>query len=258
MSFKIIDFHCHPFLCDDERIGGYVNLVNLSTEEFFNHMSFCGVSICSGSVIGKKTNRFEDLHNFNLHALKLREKYPDRYIPGFHIHPDFVEESIKEVDFAIENGVKLIGELVPYHHGWQDYSSTGFMKILDYINSKKLIVSMHIGEVAEIEQLEKAIALYKDTTFVLAHPGYGERIEKHIEILQKYPNAYLDLSGSGIDLFGTVKKLTESTDYKKILFGSDFPVTTPGAWISAVMGENITDDAKRHILGINAERIFTV
>lgn len=258
MSFKIIDFHCHPFLCDNERIGAYVDTVNMTTEDFFAHMEECGVSICCGSVIGKKTNRFEDLHNFNLHALKLREKYPDSYIPGFHIHPDFVAESIKEIDFAIENGVKLIGELVPYHHGWNDYSSNGFMEIMSYINGKHLVVNMHISSVEDLEQMEKPIATFKDINFVMAHPGYGDRLEKHIEILNKYENAYLDLSGSGIELFGATKKIVESTDYKRLLFGTDFPVTSVGAWKYAVMNERISDNAKEHIMGKNAKRILSL
>lgn len=258
MPFEIIDFHCHPFICEKERIGAYVNTVNMRTEDFFDHMAENGVSVCCGSVIGRKTNHFEDIHNFNLHAIELRDKYHGRYVPGFHIHPEFLEESIKEVDFAIENKVKLIGELVPYHHCWDDYSSDGFMEIMSYVNGKNLVVNMHISSVEDLEQMEKPISVYKDINFVLAHPGYGDRLEKHIELLNKYENTYLDLSGSGIELYGATKKLVESTDYKRLLFGTDFPVTPVGAWKYAVMNERISDNAKECIFSKNARTLLGI
>ncbi len=258
MTFDVIDFHCHPFVCNYERIGGYVDTVNMTTEDFFKHMEENGVSFCVGSVIGRKTNSFEDIHNFNLHALKLRQKYHGKYIPGFHIHPFYIEKSIKEIDFAIENNVKLIGELVPYHHGWEDYSSPEFMEVMSYINGKNLIVNMHISSKEDLEQMEKPIAAYKDIKFVLAHPGYGDRLNKHIEILNKYENTYLDLSGSGIELYGAVKRIVESTDFKRLLFGTDFPVTAVGTWKSAVLNEKISEDAKEHILSKNARRLLNL
>lgn len=258
MSFKIIDFHCHPFICDYERIGAYVDTVNMSTQDFFDHMAENCVSVCLGSVIGRKTNHFEDIHKFNLHALELRDRYPGRYIPGFHIHPDYVEESIKEIDFAIKNEVKMIGELVPYHHGWEDYSSTGFMEIMDYVNGKNLLVNIHISSVSDLEQMEKPIAAYKDIKFVLAHPGYGDRLSKHIELLNKYENAYLDLSGSGIELYGALKKIVGSTDYKRLLFGTDFPVTSVKTCASAVLSEKLSNNIKEHILAKNAKEILGI
>ncbi len=258
MSFEVIDFHCHPFLCDSERIGAYVDTVNMTTEDFFEHMRESGVSVCLGSVISRKTNRFDDIHNFNLHALELRNKYVGRYIPGFHIHPGFVEESIKEIDFALENNVQMIGELVPYHHGWEDYSSAQFMEIMDYVNGKSLIVNMHISSVTDLEQMEKPIAAFKDINFVLAHPGYGDRLQKHIELLNKYENTYLDLSGSGIELYGALKKIVEATDYRRLLFGTDFPVTAVKTFISTVLSEKLSDNVKEHILAKNAKELLGI
>ncbi len=230
----------------------------MDTADFFNHMEENGVIVCCGSVIARKTNHFQDIHNCNLHALKIRDDYPDRYIPGFHIHPDYVEESIKEIDFAIENGIKLIGELVPYHYGWEDYSSPGFMEIMEYVNGKNLLVNMHISSANDLKQMEKPIAAYKDTVFVMAHPGCGEKLQKHIEILNKYENTYLDLSGSGIETYGATRKIVESTDYKRLLFGTDFSVTSVKTWISAVMSEKLSDDVKEHILGKNAKKLLNI
>ncbi len=256
MSFEVIDFHTHPFLEKNERIGAYVSSVDLCTQDFFEDMEKSGVTLALGSVIGPKVNCFEDLHRLNLHALKLRDEYGGKYIPGIHVHPGYVKESLQEVEFAIKNNVKMIGELVPYHHGWKDYSQKEFLEILDFVNTAGMLVNLHISEAEELCQIEKAVKMYKNITFVLAHPGYGDRLQKHLEMLGKYENVYMDLSGSGIELYGALKKITDTVGYDRLLFGTDYPVTAFGTYISAVLSERISDIAKEHILGLNAKRIL--
>ena len=39
MSFDIIDFHTHPFIEKSERIGAYVQSVDMSTQDFFDENS---------------------------------------------------------------------------------------------------------------------------------------------------------------------------------------------------------------------------
>ena len=256
MDFDVIDFHCHPFIEDYERIGAYVPAVDMKTSEFFEHMDDAGVSVCCGSVIGGTISGFGDIHRLNLHALELRNRYPGRYIPGIHIHPGYVEESIREIDFALANGVKMIGELVPYHHGWDGFDSQQFMEIMEYANGKNLLVNVHISSASDLVQMEKSIASCKDLTFVLAHPGNGERFEKHLELLNRYENVYLDLSGSGIDLYGALTKIVSCAGYEHLLFGSDFPVTSVRTCIASVLSEKLPDTVKEHILSGNARKLL--
>jgi predicted TIM-barrel fold metal-dependent hydrolase len=258
MAFEVIDFHCHPFITDEERIGAYVDTVDMKTADFFAHMESAGVSLCCGSVIGAKIHSFADLHTLNLHALALRDRYPGRYLPGIHIHPGYVEESVREVDFAVANGVKMIGELVPYHHGWEDYSTPQFVEIMEYINEKNLLVNVHIASAADLEQMEKSVAACKDTVFVLAHPGHGERLEKHIELLGRYENVYLDLSGSGIDLFGALRRIIAAAGYERLLFGSDFPVTSVKTCAASVLSEHLPEHVTECILSRNAKKLLGI
>ena len=144
-NYKIIDFHTHPYIEDNERIGMYLNEFKMSTEDFFNDAKESNVVKVCGSVIGRNVMDFTDIQGFNRNALRLREMYCDTYIPGFHIHPEYVEKSIAEIELAIANGVRLIGELVPYSHKWGEsgYSSKGFMEILDFINGKNMIINLY-------------------------------------------------------------------------------------------------------------------
>lgn len=258
MKFEVTDFHTHPFLCESERIGAYTKTVNMTPEDFLVHMNESGVGVFCGSVLGKRTKSFEDIRTLNRHALKIREKYGERYIPGIHVHPSFTEESMREIDFAAENGIMMIGETVPYHHNWENYSDKGFEEILEYANGKIPIVSVHTGSAEDVERLEKLISLFKDITFVSAHPGYGERLSKHIEILKKYDNAYLDISGGGIELYGALRNIVERTDSKRLLFGTDFPVTSVKTCIATVLSEKLPDSVTEDIFSLNAKRILNI
>ena len=65
-----------------------------------NISKFCGSAI---SCAHKKEyfdgdNEWVRVSTQNQLALELQKYYKGRYIPGFHIHPDYVEESIKEID----------------------------------------------------------------------------------------------------------------------------------------------------------------
>lgn len=259
-EFKVIDFHTHPYIEEKERIGMYIDEFAMSTEDFFSDAKEANVFKACGSVIGKNVKGFDDIQRFNRHALKLRDMYCDVYVPGFHVHPEYVEKSIAEIEFGIVNGVRLIGELVPYSHKWGNngYSSAGFMEILDFINGKNMIVNLHIGSPEELIELEKPISFYKNITFVLAHPGYGERFEKHLEINKKYENTYLELSGSGIEVFGAIRKIVNNVGYERLLFGTDYPVTAFKTYISAVLSEKISEEAKEHILFENARELLGV
>lgn len=258
MNLEVIDFHTHPFVTGNERIGAYVDCVNMTTSDFFDHMKKSGVGVCVGSVIGTTIKCFDDVSCLNRHALLLREKYKNAYVPGFHVHPYYVWESVSEIDYALQNGVNIIGELVPYHHGWDDYSAKGFMDILSHADGKKMIVSVHIGSVEDLHRIEKSVSEFKNTIFVLAHPGYGERFKMHLEMLKKYENTYIDLSGSGIELWGATKKIVDTVGYDRLLFGTDFPVTAVPTYVSAVLCENISDTAKEHILSKNAKRLLNI
>ena len=167
------------------------------------------------------------------------------------MHPDYVEESCKEIDYAVENGVKLIGELVPYAHGWSDYSCPGFSEILDYLEGKDMVVSLHTMDQEQMEQMALA---HKNITFVFAHPGEGAKVGKHIEIMKKCDNVYLDLSGTGLVRYGILRKFVKEVGAERILFGTDYPICNLKMYIAGVLGEKITEDEKELILSKNAKR----
>ena len=253
MDFEIIDFHTHPFLRENENLFGHKDVLNMTPEMVAEDMEQEGVSYFCGSVIGGDVKDFDGLRTINRSALALKERYGGKYIPGIHVHPDYVRESCEEIEFAEKNGIKMIGELVPYAHGWSDYSCKGFSEILDFLEGKNMPVSLHTRD---LDQMEKMAKEHKNINFVFAHPGEKATVMRHIEIMRKLDNVYLDLSGTGLFRYGMLKKLIESVGKERILFGTDYPICNLKMYIGGVLGEKISDVEKEYIFGKNARRLL--
>ena len=104
--------------------------------------------------------------------------------------------------------------------------------------------------------MEAMIAENPAVTFVAAHPGEREHFLKHLQRLEKYENAYLDLSGTGLFRYGLVREGIRRAGAGKFLFGTDYPITNPGMYVHAVLGEHIGEEDRRLIFSGNAKRLL--
>ena len=128
---KVIDFHTHPYRKRGEFMGMYGEHFYLEPEQMPEDLAEAGISVFCGSVIDSDHRgayeSFDRVREVNDAALELREKFGDIYVPGFHVHPAYLAESLAEVERMHREGVGLVGELVPYLQGWQyagvDYGS---------------------------------------------------------------------------------------------------------------------------------------
>ena len=260
MSFEIIDFHTHPFFEPAQNICSHKEYCNMSAENTKSLFDRLGVSKICGSVIApvKDGDRavWSKIKENNDAALYLRDLYGDFYLPGFHVHPDFVDESLSEIYRMHKEGVNLIGELVPYHDGWTDYSCDAFSTILDEAGKYNMIVSFHsMGE----DEMDKMVKAHKDIIFVAAHPGEYKAFMRHVERMKYSENYYLDLSGYGIFRHGMLRHAIDAFGVDRILFGSDYPTCNPAMYIGGVLLDDlITDAEKEKIFSLNAKRLLGI
>ena len=261
MDFEIIDFHTHPFTDENNNICSHKEYCNMSKENTLNVFKGLGVSKICGSVIeiakDKSENNWEKVRRNNDFALELRNFYKGFYIPGFHVHPGYIEESINEIHRMHKEGVNLIGELVPYIDGWEaDYSSDEFSVLLDEAGKHNMIVSFHSQWEDAMDKMVKA---HKDVIFVAAHPGEYTEFMRHVERMKMSENYYLDLSGYGIFRYGMLRHAIDSFGIDRILFGSDYPTCNPGMYIGGVLFDNLlTDTEKEKIFSINAKKLLNL
>ncbi len=250
---EIIDFHIHPFYNGDSNVCFYDNTVN-SSEDIKADLQRAGISRCCGSVIKRmEVKSFEDIRALNDEAIMLRDKMDDFYIPGIHIHPDFVRESLAELERMKNKGIKLVGELVPYMMGWQDYYDENMDRLYGAIDELNMVVSLHtINE----ETIDEAVARFSHITFVAAHPGDKAQFLRHIERIKKYKNYYLDLSGTGIFRYGLIAYGVKEVGSERLLFGTDYPICNPSMYVNAVLFEKLSEQDYDNIFADNARRIL--
>ncbi len=257
MNFEIIDFHTHPFIEKRNNICNHKDFIDMGAKNTFEVMRSLGVSKICGSVIevGNNEDILAKVKRNNDEALKLKEIYKDFYIPGFHIHPDFVDFSLKEMERMEKAGIKLIGELVPYIDGWKrDFASQEFSALLKEAGKRNMIVSFHSMNEDAMDEMVKN---HKDVIFVAAHPGEYGAFMRHIERMKYSENYYLDISGYGIFRYGMLRRALDTFGSDRILFGSDFPTCNPAMYIGGVMNDNlITDTEKEKIFSLNAKKLL--
>ena len=259
MNTPIIDFHTHPYLTADEFYCFYPEGFVPSPAQMKEDLSKAGISHICGSVLLKEKydegRGFGYLKECNLKALLLKEALGNFYTPGFHVHPDYVKESCEEIEKMNSREIRLIGELVPYMHGWNDYSNKGLQDILDVAESFHMAVSYHTMP-EEQEEMEKMVAAHPGITFIAAHPGEREDYQKHLERMKKYDNLYLDISGTGLFRYGMLAYGVNEVGSDRFLFGTDYPICNPKMYAQAILQEPITESARENIFYYNSRRLL--
>lgn len=250
---RIIDFHMHPYLADTENMRFYPD--GDAPDEIRARLEKSGITHCCGSICSK--NQDMTIWEMNDIALKIHEKWPDFFTPGFHIHPAEVERSLQEIRRMHGLGVRLMGEVVPYMHGWNDFRNTNYLDELDGLFTEAaksdMIFSYHTDWSWQMDEL---IERHPDLPFVAAHPGEKESVGRHIDRMRKYDNVYLDISGTGILRHGVIEHLVNSVGAERILFGTDYPISNHDLYIHCVRVAKISDADKEKIFHENAERLL--
>lgn len=256
-DIPIIDFHTHPYLSLEEFYCFYPDSFSPSPAQCTKDVKRAGITHICGSVILKKKYEggFDYIKLCNDRAYELKKIMGDFYTPGFHIHPDYMAESLAEIELRHKQGFGLIGELVPYMHGWNDYASKDLSELLDAAGHYHMAVSFHTVS-SEQQKIDKMIESHPDTTFIAAHPGDKEQYLLHLERIRKHDNFYLDLSGTGIFRYGLIAHGVKEVGSERLIFGTDYPICNPRMYVQAVYQEPISEEDMENILFKNARKIL--
>ena len=264
MDFEIIDFHTHPAYKPETSISVHKSAGDITTKQTIELLNELGVSKICGSVVKFVTGKPDDIWAFlkqlNDEALELASDFKGIYYPGFHVHPKFLDESIKEIDRFYSKGYKLIGELTPYIH-WYDthehsYNEGAMQDILDYASQKGMILSAHPSAYDDMDELCKN---HPNLIIVGAHPSENVAFDRHVERAKKYKNYYIDVSGGGIARYGCARRLVNEIGAEKVLFGSDYPICNLQMFVDGIKNDLLlSNEEKRLILAENTKRILKI
>ena len=258
-NLEIIDFHIHPPTVlpqsDLSKFG-----FSCTADEMVTILRAAGISRACGSVITRTLPEpltFDHIRDRNRSALALRDKYPDFFIPGIAVHPAFPEESCAEVEYMVkEKQVNLIGELVSYSTGYGEYAVKEMDDIWALICELDLTVSLHMYSIEDTAALLKRFPQMK---LVIAHTSGDETdYTQRLELVRQYPNTALDISGRGPLDWGLLRYGINIAGAEKILFGTDFPLRSPGMIVAGVFAEKLTDAERIAIFSGNAKRLLKI
>jgi len=97
---------------------------------------------------------------------------------------------------------------------------------------------------------------FPDMPIILAHPSFPWQ-EEALSVATTKPQVYIDLSGWSPKYFPPILVQYANTLLKdKVLFGSDYPVITPGRWMADFDTIGIKPEVKPKILKENAAKLL--
>jgi len=246
-DYGIIDAHMHPLLSGDRPDHPFH--IPDDYGEFFAEQQKAGISVSCGSFItSSRSGGFEVIRQCNERVMELYRERPEEFLPGINVHPDFPELSCLEIARCHEAGCRVVGELAGYIMGYDRFNSPGMFQIFEEAQSRDMLISLHP---TSLEDITGVAENFPKAKIMLAHPGGMKGIVKNFELLNRFPNLYFDLSGTGLFRWGMLRYGVDKVGSDRILFGTDFPICNSGMNVFGVLFENLSDAERRRILRTN-------
>jgi len=248
-DYPIIDAHVHPYLNRNFASNGPKDW-----DEYFSELERAGINKICGSInIRNDGSSFDPVYSCNKQVMELYEQYPDKYFPGINIHPNFPEESRAELEAAYAKGVRWIGEIGAYVMGYTDYATPKMFSILEFACKHKMVLNIHPSS---LEDMDKLLSRFPNLKIVIAHPKCVNEVMDNYKLLERHPNAYLDLSGGGLNKWGMLRAGIDMLGAERFLFGTDYPICNPAMYVQGVIFEHLSDAERKSVFHDNFLRLI--
>lgn len=194
---------------------------------------------------------FGDAEHGNALVADAIRDYPDR-IFGYLVvdvgYPDKVATQLAGGMAAGFRGLKVWSygarPGLPYNH-------PNYEPVFAYANEHAMPVLAHVFG-PELGELEGHIRKYPRVRWLLAHIGSAE-LEKYMKFAREYPTVYVELCLSSCPR-GLIEHLVAAGLEDKVVWGSDVVFLDQASQFGRVLFAQISPEAKRKILGLNARR----
>jgi len=277
----IIDFHTHVFppqikknrskYIDSDPCFAILysekNTKLTTADELIDSMDKEGVDISVIVNIGWVTH--ELCVETNDYILESVARYPERLIGFCSVQPNSYEAAVAEIERCAKGGMRGVGEIRPDMQLF-DLRDELMIPIIEILRKRKLILLTHASEpvghrypgkgIITPAMLYPFIASFPDLTVVCAHWGGGLPFYALMpEVKQAMRNVFFDTAASPYlyspQVYNQVISLVGSD---RILFGSDYPVMTPGRLLKEINSLDLPEETKNLILSGNAQRLLGI
>ena len=249
MITPVVDFHTHA-----GRWGN--SAVDDDPERFVEIMNAAGVDRASINCVF-----YSDASRGNDKVARVVAQHPHRFIGVAFVTPHYLEEAIGELERAFDVlGMRSL-KVYPTYYG-KPIDDPGYMPIFEWCDERGIVLMSHSSYVDEDDTLTmptKFIALAKrfsNMKWVLGHSGNARPGQvQALEAARACPNIYLETCTSYGD-HETIKFLVEGVGEDRVLFGSDMPLLDARAMVGRIVTADISNEAKRKVLGLNATKLL--
>lgn len=252
MQHEIWDLHCHfsgvTGATPEERI-----------EKLLSYADRMGVSrLCL--YMGLSWNYDptpEQMRADNDHVLRAIRRFPNRLFGFVYLNPKHVAASVEELNRCVGDGPMVGVKLWVAHR----CDAPELDPILARAGELKAVVFQHTwlkvtgnlpGESTPM-QLAALAQRHPNTTLLCGHSGGDWEIG--LRAIRSRPNVYADLAG-GDPTSGVTEMAVRELGADRVIYGSDAGGRSFASQLAKVYGANISDRARRLILGENLKRVL--
>jgi predicted TIM-barrel fold metal-dependent hydrolase len=276
----IIDFHTHVFsprlknnreeyIARDPLFGLLYSSPRAklsSADELLASMDEHGIGL---SVVANIAWSDHELcRETNDYILESIARYPGRLVGFCMVVLDSSETALKEIERCADNGIKGVGEIRP-GRGWLEKMEISG-PLIEQVIQKDLVLLTHASEPVghtysgkgdiTPEVLFPFIARFPDLKLVCAHWGGGLPFYALMpEVKKALNNVYFDSAASPFlylpEVYSQVSRLVGN---EKILFGSDYPLVSPGRILAEIKSVDFPDDSNNKFLSGNAMKLLGI
>lgn len=251
----VIDFHVHPWSSVGVRLA---DTPEDNARCFLQAADDAGISRMVVHDVGSSSLPSPapaDLTRINDLLLRVCSVDPARFIPFAYLNPGYPEESLRELDRCIGNGmrgIKLwIGRRINHAGGLLIARRAAELGIPIVQHCSDRPGGNLPGETSPADAVELA-AICPEVKLVLAHlNNIGLR---GIEVIRPYKNILVDTSG-GDPLAGFVRAAIDRLGVARVVFGSDMPCRCFGSQLGKVLNGSLTPEEVEKVLRLNAEAL---
>ncbi|MBA7684042.1 hypothetical protein ES703_92431 [subsurface metagenome] len=278
----IIDFHTHVFSPQIKKnrskyidndpcfaiIYSQPDAKLATADELIASMDEDGVDISVIINYGWTTHEF--CVETNDYILESIARYPKRLIGFCSVQPNSCEAAIDEIERCVKGGIKGVGEMRPDMQLFDLRDEEVMKPFIEVIAKHKLILLTHTSEPVGHEYSGKGsitpgilypfITSFPDLTIVCAHWGGGLPFYALMpEVKQAMTNVFFDTAASPLLYSPQVyNQVIQLVGADKILFGSDYPLLTPGRLLKEINSLDLPEETRSLILSGNAQRLLGI
>jgi predicted TIM-barrel fold metal-dependent hydrolase len=249
----ILDVHCHlsgvPGTTPDDRMARLL--------EYADRFGIDRVCVYMG-MVWTYTPKPDDFRRQNDQVLDALEHWSERAFGFVYLNPQYVEESLAELDRCVRNG-PMVGVKLWVARRCNDEQIDPIIKRATEL---KAVVFQHTywkatgnlpGESTPLDMAAMA-ARHPNAALICGHTGSDW--ERGVRAIRPFQNVVGDLAGSD-PTAGFTEMAVRELGAERVLFGSDAGGRSFASQLAKVIGADLPDETKRLILGGNLKRMLT-